>query len=160
MLFVPDYYSVVALVAQQASAAGLTATMIGADGWDSVLDVVTDASLLEGAYYCSGYSIQDTSEAVQTFVKNYQAKYNTTPNMFAAQGYDAAMIMYAALAKTEEQGLDAGSDEYKAALIDALNATDMDCVTGHVTYDEFNNPEKTAAIINIKGGEATFWGKY
>lgn len=160
VLFVPDYYSVVALVAQQASAAGLTATMIGADGWDSVLDVVTDASLLEGAYYCSGYSIQDTSEAVQTFVKNYQAKYNTTPNMFAAQGYDAAMIMYAALAKTEEQGLDAGSDEYKAALIDALNATDMDCVTGHVTYDEFNNPEKTAAIINIKGGEATFWGKY
>ncbi|MPM72186.1 hypothetical protein SDC9_119159 [bioreactor metagenome] len=80
--------------------------------------------------------------------------------MFAAQGYDAAMIMFAAVAKAEEQGLEAGSDEYMAAVIAALNATDMDCVTGHVTYDEFNNPEKTAAIINIKGGEATFWGKY
>lgn len=160
VLFVPDYYSVVALVAQQANAAGLTATMLGADGWDSVLDVVTDATLLEGAYYCSGYSTQDTTEAVQTFVKNYEAKYSASPNMFAAQGYDAAMIMYAALAKAEEQGLEAGSDEYKAAVIAALNATDMDCVTGHVTYNEFNNPEKTAAIINIKSGEAAFWGKY
>lgn len=160
VLFVPDYYSVVALVAQQANAAGVTATMLGADGWDSVLEVVTDAALLEGSYYCSGYSTQDTSEAVQTFVKNYQAKYNASPNMFAAQGYDAAMIMFAALAKAEEQGLAAGSDEYKAAVIAAMKATDMDCVTGHVTYDEFNNPEKTAAIINIKGGEAAFWGKY
>lgn len=160
VLFVPDYYSVVALVAQQASAAGVTATMLGADGWDTVLDVVTDSALLEGAYYCSGYSTQDTTEAVQTFVKNYEAKYSTSPSMFAAQGYDAAMILCAALAKAEEQGLAAGSDEYKAAVIEAMNATDMDCVTGHVTYDEFNNPEKTAAIINIKGGQATFWGKY
>lgn len=160
VLFVPDYYSVVALVAQQASAAGVTATMLGADGWDTVLDVVTDSALLEGAYYCSGYSTQDTTEAVQTFVKNYEAKYSTSPSMFAAQGYDAAMILCAALAKAEEQGLAAGTDEYKAAVIEAMNATDMDCVTGHVTYDEFNNPEKTAAIINIKGGQATFWGKY
>ncbi|MEA4971349.1 MAG: ABC transporter substrate-binding protein [Candidatus Pelethousia sp.] len=160
VLFVPDYYIVVALVAQQASAAGLTATMLGADGWDSVLEVVTDASLLEGAYYCSGYSTQDTSEAVQTFVKNYETKYSSSPNMFAAQGYDAAMIMYDALTKADAKGAKVGSDEYKAAIIEALNATDMDCVTGHVTYDEFNNPEKTAAIINIKGGEAAFWGKY
>ena len=70
-----------------------------------------------------------------------------------AQGYDAAMIMCAALAKAEEQGLTAGTAEYKAAVIAALNATDMECVTGHVTYDEFNNPEKTAAIINITGGD-------
>ena len=160
VLFIPDYYSVIALVAQQANAAGVTATMLGSDGWDSVLDVVTDASLLEGSYYCSGYSIQDTSEAVQTFVSAYQEKYDASPNMFAAQGYDAAMIMCAALAKAEEQGLTAGTEEYMAAVIDALNATDMECVTGHVTYDEFNNPEKTAAIINITGGTAEFWGKY
>lgn len=36
----------------------------------------------------------------------------------------------------------------------------MECVTGHVTYDELNNPEKTAAIIQIKDGAESFWGKY
>ncbi len=160
VLFIPDYYSVIALVAQQANAAGVTATMLGSDGWDSVMDVVTDASLLEGSYYCSGYSTQDTSEAIQTFLASYQEKYTASPNLFAAQGYDAAMILYAALEVAESQGLTAGTEEYMAAVIDAMNATDMDCVTGHVTYDEQNNPEKTAAIIHITGGTSEFWGHY
>ena len=80
--------------------------------------------------------------------------------MFAAQGYDAAMILLAAVEKAEAAGLTAGSDEYKQAVIDAMDATDMDCITGHVTYDEYNNPEKTAVIIKVENGEATFWGKY
>ena len=160
VLFVPDYYSVVALVAQQAYAAGVKATMLGADGWDSVMDVVTDPALLNGAYYCSGYSVEDTREAVQTFVKNYQAKYGATPNMFAAQAYDAAMILCAALEKAEASGSKAGTDEYRKAVIAAMKATDMDCVTGHVTYDQYNDPEKSAAIITIADGKAKFWGNY
>lgn len=161
VLFIPDYYSVVALVAQQAYAAGVKATMLGADGWDSVMDVVTDPALLEGSYYCSGYSTEDTREEVQTFVKNYQAKYDgANPNMFAAQGYDAAMILCAAIEKAEASGAKYGSDDYRQAIIDALKATDMDCVTGHVTFDEFNNPEKSAAIIKIEGGAAKYWGNY
>ena len=160
VMFVPDYYSVVALMAPQAAAAGLSTTLLGSDGWDTVLDVVTDAALLEGAYYCSGYSTEDTREEVQTFVANFKAKYDTDPDMFAAQGYDAAMIMAAAIEKAEASGAKAGSDDYRQAIIDALKATDMDCVTGHVTFNEYNNPEKTAAIINITGGAAKYWGNY
>lgn len=159
VLFVPDYYSVIALIATQADAAGVTATMLGADGWDTVLQVVEDASLLEGAYYCAGYSKNDTTEAVQNFIAAYEAKYGSTPNMFAAQAYDAAAILFAALEQVDES-LTVGSDEYKEAVIAALNATDMECVTGHVTYDELNNPEKSAAIIQIKDGAESFWGKY
>ena len=134
--------------------------MLGADGWDSVLGVVTDPGLLEGAYYCSGYSKDDTREAVQAFVTNYQAKYGAAPNMFAAQGYDAAMILCAAIEKAEASGAKAGSDAYREAIIAAMKATDMDCVTGHVTYNEYNNPEKSAAIITIENGAAKFWGNY
>ena len=159
VLFVPDYYSVIALIATQADAAGVTATMLGADGWDTVLQVVEDASLLEGAYYCAGYSKNDTTEAVQSFIAAYEAKYESTPNMFAAQAYDAAAILFAALEQVDES-LTVGSDEYKEAVIAALNATDMEYVTGHVTYDELNNPEKSAAIIQIKDGAESFWGKY
>ena len=160
VLFVPDYYNVVALVAQQAFAAGSKATMLGSDGWDSVLDTISDPSLVEGAYYCSGYSEEDTREAVQTFVKNYKAKFGATPNMFAAQGYDAAMILCAAIEKAEASGAKAGTDEYRKAIIAAMKATDMDCVTGHVAYDQYNNPEKSAAIITFEGGKAKFWGNY
>ena len=155
VLFVPDYYNTIALVAQQAASAGVNATMLGVDGWDTVLNVVTDPALIEGAYYCAGYSTQNTSEAVQNFLSAYQEKYDSVPNMFAAQGYDAAMIMYDAIAKADADGsLD------NETIIGYLKATDMDCVTGHVTYDEYNNPEKTASIINIVNGEAEYWGNY
>lgn len=160
VLFLPDYYETIALVAQQAKGAGVDAAMLGVDGWDTVLNVVTDPSLLEGAYYCSGYSAEDTTPAVQQFLTDYKARYNEEPNMFSAQGYDAAMILLAAIEKAEAAGLAAGSDEYRQAVIDAMKATDMECVTGHVTYNQFNDPEKTAVIINITGGEAKFWGKY
>ena len=66
----------------------------------------------------------------------------------------------AAIEKAEASGKKAGSDEYRQAVIAALKATDMDCVTGHVTFNEYNNPEKTAAIINITGGAAKYWGNY
>ena len=54
----------------------------------------------------------------------------------------------------------AGTDEYRKAVIAAMKATDMDCVTGHVTYDQYNDPEKSAAIITIADGKAKFWGNY
>lgn len=161
VLFLPIYYNDVALVAAQASDAGVDATMLGVDGWSSVLDAVTDPALIEGAYYCSGYSTEDTSELVVKFLADYSAAYNgETPNMFGAQGYDAAWIICDAIAAAEESGAEYGSDEYKQAIIDAMAATDSNYVTGHVSYDEHNDPQKTAAIINITGGAEAFWGSF
>lgn len=162
VLFLPVYYNDVALIAPAASAAGVDATMLGVDGWSSVLDVVTDPAQIEGAYYCSGYSIADTSELVQTFLADFAAKYgeNEIPNMFSAQGYDAAWILCDAIAAAEEAGVEYGSAEYSQAIIDAMAATDSDYVTGHISYDDHNDPQKTAAILNIVSGAEEFWGSY
>ena len=161
VLFLPIYYNQVALVAAQAADAGLTATMLGVDGWSSVMDVVTDPALVEGAYYCSGYSAADTSPLVQQFLADYAAMYNgETPNMFDAQGYDAAWILCDAIKKAEASGKTYGSAEYKQAIIDSMKATNSDYVTGHVSFDDHNDPQKTAAIINLIGGEEKFWGSY
>ncbi len=161
VLFLPIYYNQVALVAAQAADAGLDATMLGVDGWSSVLDVVTDPALVEGAYYCSGYSAADTSPLVQTFLADYAAAYaGNTPNMFDAQGYDAAWILCDAIKKAETSGKTYGSAEYKQAIIDNMKATNSDYVTGHVSFDDHNDPQKTAAIINLVGGEEKFWGSY
>ncbi len=161
VLFLPIYYNDVALVASQAVDAGLSATMLGVDGWSSVMDAVTDPALVEGAYYCSGYSVEDTSELVQTFLKDYAAKYNNeVPNMFAAQAYDATWLLCNAIAVAEASGAKYGSDEYKQAVVDAMAATDFSFVTGHISFDAHNDPQKTAAIISISGGAESFWGSY
>lgn len=161
VLFLPVYYNDVALIASQAAAAGITAPMLGVDGWSSVLDAVSDTALVEGAYYCSGYSVEDTRELVVKFLDDYGKKFGgNTPNMFDAQGYDAAWILFDAIAKAEASGKKYGSDEYKQAIIDAIAATDKEFVTGHVSFDSHNDPQKSAAIIKITGGAESFWGNF
>ena len=160
VLFCPDYYQTIALLSMQARNAGVTAALLGADGWDTVVDVMADPSPLEGAFYCSGYSVEDDTPMVQKFLSDFIARYGHEPNMFAAQAYDAAMILIAALEIAEASGHATGSDEYRTAVIAAMRATDMEAVTGHITYDSYNNPVKSAVIIEVRGGEAKFWGKY
>ena len=160
VLFVPDYYENVALLSQQAMAAGVTATLLGADGWDGVVGVMTDHAPVEGSFYVSAYSAEDTTPMVQDFLRDYMDKYGHEPNMFAAQGYDAAAILIAALAVAEATDHETGSLEYRLAVIDALRATNTTGVTGQITYDSYNNPIKEAVIINITGGADRFWGKY
>ena len=81
--------------------------------------------------------------------------------MFAPLAYDAAMLMCEALAAAEEEGLEAGSDEYKQAVIDALAAVDgVEGITGSYTFNETNDPVKSAAMIQLQNGEEKFTELY
>jgi branched-chain amino acid transport system substrate-binding protein len=161
VLFVPDYYNIIALMSLQARNAGVTATLLGADGWDGVVDNMDDVSPLEGSFHMSGFTLEDETPMVQDFISRFVARWGHEPNMFSAQGYDAAMILIAAIEEVEmTTDYEHGSDEYRRAIISAMAATNLEGVTGHITYDRYNNPIKSAVIIEVRGGEARFWGKF
>jgi branched-chain amino acid transport system substrate-binding protein len=161
VVFLPDYYNSVYLLMTQAKEVGLEATFLGVDGADGVLGIEgVNKDVLEGLYFANHYSNQDPSEVVQTFLKSFKEKYNEDPSALAALGYDAAMILIAAIEKVSQNMDIDNRDECRQAIIDALDATSMDCVTGHVTYDDNNNPIKTCSIILIQGGEYTLYGKF
>ena len=53
--------------------------------------------------------------------------------------------------------LTAGTDEDKQAVIDALAANDgTEGITGSYTFDPYNHPIKSAAMIQLQGGEEKF----
>ena len=67
------------------------------------------------------------------------------------------MLMVNALSAAEEQGLEAGTEEYMAAVVEAMAATDgLEGVTGTYKFDEFNNPIKSAAMMQLQNGEEVF----
>lgn len=152
VIFMPDYYNIVAMIAKQAREAGLDMTFLGADGWDGLLTVVDDPSILDGCYFCNHYSTDDPDENVQNFLASYTEKYNETPVSFSALGYDAAKILFTAIEN-------AGSTDAQA-IIDAMAATDIDGVTGHITYDEHRDPQKDVAMITFEGGEMKLVEKF
>ena len=159
VVFCPNYYQDDGMIVTQARALGLTATFLGGDGWAGVAAYASAADL-EGSYFCSAYAPGST-DAVKAFEAAYTAAYGAdTLNMFAATSYDAAMVLVAALTKAEASGAAAGSDEYKQAVIDAIK-TEGPSVQGITsesgyTFDEYNNPIKSAVIMTVTGGTETF----
>jgi branched-chain amino acid transport system substrate-binding protein len=128
---------------------------MGGDGWAGVADYAT-AEDLEGSVYCSAYAASSTDE-IKAFETAYTEKYgDDTLNMFAPLGYDAAVVLIDAIKAAEGKGLDTGSDEYKAAVIDAMKNTSAVGITSTYKFDEYNNPIKAAVIIKIENGSENF----
>ncbi len=140
VVYLPDYYSTVALIAKQLRAQGVNTPIVGADGWDGLTENADD-SVLNG-YYSNHYAEDSDSPAVQKFVKNFEAKYGKKPNSFAALGYDSVYMLKDAILK-------AGTSTDIAKIREALEATDSDYVTGHIKFDEKRNPIKSAVMVKM-----------
>lgn len=150
VVMVPVYYSDVALIAVQAKDVGLNAKLLGADGWDGVLEKIDKSNLdaVKDCYFCSQYSAESTNPDLQAFLKKYKETYNTDANMFAVLGYDAMGMMAAAIKK-------AGSTD-SDKIVAAMKGLEYKGLTGNTTFDENRNPVREAVITTIADGKYKF----
>ena len=150
VVMVPVYYSDVALIAVQAKDVGLNAKLLGADGWDGVLEKIDKSNLdaVKNCYFCSQYSAESTDPDLQAFLKKYKETYNADANMFAVLGYDAMGMMAAAINK-------AGSTD-SDKIVAAMKGLEYKGLTGNTTFDENRNPVREAVITTIADGKYKF----
>jgi len=144
VLFVPDYYSTVSLVAKQARSAGIDVPMLGADGWDEIANNAGDEVL--GCFYSNHYSPDANDQEVKDFVAKFKAKYNVDPNALAALAYDATYMIADAIKL-------AGSTD-AAKIQAAMEKTNKKFVTGQISFNEIRNPVKSAVILELVAGAA------
>ncbi len=148
-IFIPGYYTEAGLIGKQAKILGLKVPMLGGDGWDSPKLAEIAGSALDGCYFSTHFSPADQNPKVQTFVKNYQAKFHALPDGMAPLGYDAMMILADAIKK-------AGSTDGNKVR-DALAAVkDYDAVTGKITIDANRNATKSAVVLQVQGKDNKF----
>lgn len=156
VVYCPNYYEDVGQILSQATDVGLTVPFLGGDGWDGVTQYAT-AEQLDGCYFCANYATGSNPD----FESAYEAEYGESyPNGFSPLGYDAALTVCGGLQAAEDAGLEPGTDEYKQAVIDGIKNGSFEGVTGSFTFDEYNNPVKTAAILTFENGEAVFVEQY
>ena len=96
VIFLPIYYQAAGLVAKAAAAAGFNVPIFGADGLDGIKDQI-DSSVTASISYITPFDVNSTDAKVSAFVAAYREKYGTAPDQFAADGYDAVMIIYEAI---------------------------------------------------------------
>ena len=148
-IFIPGYYTEVGLMAIQARQLGLTVPLFGGDGWESSTLISIGGSALEGSYFSTHFTPQDTSPLAQKFVKEYEAKYNQTPDAMGALGYDSLMILADAMKRADTSN--------GAVVRDALaDTTNFPGITGDITIDADRNASKPAVILEIKNGQYQF----
>ncbi|BBF45168.1 branched-chain amino acid ABC transporter, amino acid-binding protein [Lachnospiraceae bacterium KM106-2] len=146
-IFVPTYYTEASYITAQAKEKGMNLPFLGGDGWDGILDNVTDKSSIEGAIFLSPFFASDPDEAVRKFVTQFKKEYKTTPNQFAADGYDTVYVMKAA---AEKAGSTKSSD-----MIAAMTKIKVKGITGEVTFSKNGEPTKSAKYVEIKDGKYT-----
>ncbi len=142
-IFVPGYYTEVALLVKQARELNMSMPFLGGDGWDSSRLVEIGGSAMNNSYFSTHYSAENTDPIVQNFVSRYKTRYQEVPDALAALGYDAAKILFAAIQR-------AGSDAPEK-IKDALSQTqNFEGVTGKISMDSERNANKSAVILEIK----------
>ena len=147
-IMVPGYYTDVGLIVAQARQLGITVPLFGGDGWEAPeLIQIAGGDALQGTYYSTHFSPENTDPVAQKFVAAYRARYGgETPDAMAALGYDSAMVLADAIRR-------AGSTE-SAKLRDALAATSgYPGATGATTLDANRDASKPAVIITVKDGK-------
>jgi branched-chain amino acid transport system substrate-binding protein len=146
-VFVPGYYTDVALICIQAKQLGLNVPFLGGDGWESEKLVEIGKESVEGNYFSTHYHPDVGSEKSKAFVENFKKRFNgKTPDALAACGYDSAFVLGDAIKR-------AGSTEGQK-IRDALAATkDLEAVTGKISINEKRDPVKAAVILQVTGGK-------
>ena len=148
VVFCPNYYQEVGQILAQAESIGLAVPFLGGDGWDGLEGYAT-ADQLKDAYFCANYAKGSSPEFEDAYKTEYGEDY---PNGFAPLGYDAAKTVVYGVQAAEDAGLEAGTDEYKQAVIDGIKNGTIEGITGTFTFDEHNNPVKSTAILTYVDG--------
>ena len=152
VVFIPGYYTQVGSILRQASELKITAKILGTDGWDSPDLFKIAGKAAAGHYVSSHFAPDDTDARVQAFVKEYKAKYNTTPGAMAALGYDAGMFM--------KNAVKVADSSEPAKIKDAINATkNFDGITGNISLDTNRNAVKSAVITQTTDSGFKFYSR-
>ncbi|MDP4146280.1 MAG: ABC transporter substrate-binding protein [Bacillota bacterium] len=148
VILLPDYYNTVGVIAKQARALGIKATLIGGDGWDSpdLFKIAGDA--VNGSYFSNFFSADDTSPEVVAYRKAYEAKYKEVPDAISGMAYNAAKIMMNAIQK-------AGSTDGDK-IQKALQDTDYVGVAGRIKYDKNRDAVMSAVVVKIEDQKQKF----
>jgi branched-chain amino acid transport system substrate-binding protein len=149
VVFLPDYYNKVGLIAKQAREKGIGAVLIGPDGWDSPELVKIAGAAVEGGYFSNHYSPDDTSPEVVAWVKKYKDKFGQTPDALGTLAYDATNLLLEAIRK-------ANSND-PARIREALaSIKGFKGVTGEAAMDDNGNAVKSAVILQIVEGRQKY----
>jgi branched-chain amino acid transport system substrate-binding protein len=142
VIFIPDYYNKVALIAKQIREKGLKGVMMGGDGWDSPELIKIGGTAILGNYFTNHYSTERKDKIAGAFIERYKQKHGLVPDSLGALTYDATLIFLQSLDKASK----ATPEETMKVLTTLKN---YQGVTGTISFDKNGDAIKSAVILKV-----------
>jgi ABC-type branched-subunit amino acid transport system substrate-binding protein/outer membrane protein assembly factor BamD (BamD/ComL family) len=103
-VFIPGRASDVGLIAAQLNFHDMKVPFLGTNGWNVPDFARTADQSIDGAVFVDGFFAESPNPTVQDFVERYKKRFQSTPTLFAMQGYDAAKFVIEAIKKGATSG--------------------------------------------------------
>jgi branched-chain amino acid transport system substrate-binding protein len=150
LIYAPNYYTEVALLAKQLKDLGVATPILTGDGAQVPELLSIGGPAANGMYFTALFHRQGaTTELGKKFMAAYESAYNKPMDAFAALGGDGYFLLTAAMTR-------AGATD-GAKVAQALAATkDFAGVTGAITMNENHNPIKGVTVIKVEQGQFVY----
>ena len=155
LVYLPIYYQPASIILSQAKQMNYAPTFFGIDGMDGILTLDGfDTTLAEGVMLMTPFNAWGTDELTKSFVAQYESRFGSTPNQFAADGYDAVYAIYNALVASGCTP-DMSAADICEKLVAQFTAADfsVDGLTGtSMTWGANGEVAKAPVVVVIEGG--------
>ncbi len=143
-IYATGYFFTAGPLVRQLRAGGVTAVVIGQEGYDSEKFIKIAGAASEGVLITTSLDRDSKRAVTQDFIKSFEKMAGYTADMVAATAHTAVYVAAAAMRKS-------GSDN-PAAIRDAIAATSIDVSTGHISFNALGEVQKDVQVQIIKGG--------
>lgn len=144
-IFIPGRSLDVGLLAAQLAFYDIAVPLLGANGWNQPdFARVADRSV-EGGVFADGFFAESSSPTVQEFVERYRKRFQATPSLFAAQGYDAARLTVEAIRR--------GATTGEAVRDYLLMQHDLPTLSGPSGFNPDGTLNRHVFLIQVKQGK-------
>ncbi|MBN1983193.1 MAG: ABC transporter substrate-binding protein [Chitinivibrionales bacterium] len=150
VIFAPGNYSESALLIKQAKDQGIKIPFIGGDTWETPEFVDIGKAAVEGTVFSTFFTSEvPITKMSEVFLTEYRKQYNKEPAAVTALGFDAYLVIRAAIEK-------AGSVDPKLIRDQIAKTKDFEGAAGIITLDENGDAVKNAVIKTVKEGKFSY----
>ena len=150
VVYVPNYYTEVALMAKQAEDLGINIPVVSGDAAQSEELIKLGGKAVEGMYFTAHFAeAAVTTKLGKDVLAFYKKMYNKDLDGFGAMGADAYFLLYDAMKRA--QSVD--GPKVREAL---ATTKDFEGVTGKISIGDDGNAVKSVVINQVKDGKFVY----
>lgn len=142
VIYASGYYFNAGPLVSQLRAAGITAPIIGQEGYDSEKFIEIAGPASEGTLVTTSLDRDSDSPVTKAFLADYRKATGVGADMVAASSYTATQVAIEGLKKTEGKG--------GAALRDAIASGTYDTPIGKLSFNDLHEVQKDLQVQIVK----------